>query len=243
MARIRVEDRWLRKEYRFEVGNLDAMALDFEIGVLREGERFAPESLSILRPLAEKLTRRGDVAGGLRLDKRIVTLLPTEPGGWYNLACSHALAGDIASAFTALDQALRLGFKNWPLLAADKDLAPLRAANAERLNALIARHGVRLAEPAAGAATANGGGASPAPAHPPAKAASPSGAGGGALPSPASPSPVPGATHGVGGPAPQPPAATEPPGPADAGDAPTPGPADGPGAASAPGPSTGPGAG
>jgi hypothetical protein len=45
---------------------------------------------------------------------------------FYNLACSHALNGDVARAAKALEKALALGYRDFKWLAKDPDLRRLR---------------------------------------------------------------------------------------------------------------------
>jgi hypothetical protein len=75
-----------------------------------------------------------DYASVMTLAARIA---PTNAVIAYNLACSHALAGEPGEAMRALERALELGFRDANLLATDTDLDALRSD--ERFVALTAR--------------------------------------------------------------------------------------------------------
>ena len=100
--------------------------LDWEIsffeGVLRRDATYG----TAMRVLAELYTRRGRHADGLRLDHRITTLYPDDPMARYNLACSLALTDDLNGAFSALEQAWRLGYRDLNWLKRDPDLRSVR---------------------------------------------------------------------------------------------------------------------
>ena len=63
---------------------------------------------------------------GLAVDRRLVELLPLDARVRYNLACSCALAGTYQEALAALEDAVRLGFRDVNLMRKDHDLDPLR---------------------------------------------------------------------------------------------------------------------
>lgn len=54
-----------------------------------------------------------------------VKLLPDDPTWRYNLACSLARKGRVDEALDALDEAIRLGYRDAVAIAGDADLAPL----------------------------------------------------------------------------------------------------------------------
>ena len=63
---------------------------------------------------------------GLAVDRRLVELLPLDARVRYNLACSCALAGTYQEALAALEDAVRLGFRDVNLMRKDHDLDALR---------------------------------------------------------------------------------------------------------------------
>jgi tetratricopeptide (TPR) repeat protein len=58
--------------------------------------------------------------------ERAVALNYRKGTSTYNLACAHAMAGQIDQAFTWLDRAFASGFDNWHLIREDADLDALR---------------------------------------------------------------------------------------------------------------------
>jgi len=55
-----------------------------------------------------------------------VTSRPEDGNAWYNLACCLALAGRKAEAVTALEQAVKAGFRDVDHIEGDSDLDPIR---------------------------------------------------------------------------------------------------------------------
>jgi tetratricopeptide (TPR) repeat protein len=64
---------------------------------------------------------------GLQADREMVSLQPTSPLAWYNLACSLSLTGQANNAFQALEKAVALGYDDAEWLQEDDDFAPLRS--------------------------------------------------------------------------------------------------------------------
>jgi hypothetical protein len=60
------------------------------------------------------------------VDQQLSRLQPRNPLVFYNLACSHALAGEFDQAVAALEKALALGYRDFRWLARDPDLHQLR---------------------------------------------------------------------------------------------------------------------
>lgn len=100
--------------------------LDVEIGFLEGLVRRDPEYVEALQLLGDDYTRRGRVQDGLSVDKRLAGLCPDDPTIFYNLACSHSLAGDVEDAAAALDRAITLGFHDFKSISRDPDLKALR---------------------------------------------------------------------------------------------------------------------
>lgn len=71
-------------------------------------------------------TQQGRVADGLKMDRRLVRLQPTNATAHYNLACSLALMKRRPEALRALARAIELGYRDWGWMAKDKDLDILR---------------------------------------------------------------------------------------------------------------------
>jgi len=115
------------RRVRVRPGDLAKVREEFLVAFLEKVLGRDPCHEDALMLLAHAYTERGDYAGGLALDQRLVRLRPDDPVAFYNLACSHALLSQLDAAFEALDRAVRLGFR--PLESIDRDphLENLRA--------------------------------------------------------------------------------------------------------------------
>jgi tetratricopeptide (TPR) repeat protein len=100
--------------------------LDIEIGFMEGVIRRDPSFVKALQILGDDYTRRGKVAEGLRVDKQLAELCPEDSLVHYNLACSYTLTAQYDDAFSALDRALNLGYRDFRWLAKDPDLDTLR---------------------------------------------------------------------------------------------------------------------
>lgn len=100
--------------------------LDFEIGLSRAVLKNNPTDLRALQMLGNALTRTKKHKEALKIDKRIIQIIPREPVAHYNLACSYSNLNDIDNAFTALRSALKLGYRDISFIMKDKDLKNLR---------------------------------------------------------------------------------------------------------------------
>jgi tetratricopeptide (TPR) repeat protein len=85
-----------------------------------------PENIEALVELGQVYTTRGLWDEGLKVDLRLIRLLPASPTAHYNLACSYALLKRTDAALEALEQAVELGYDDGPFMAGDADLASLR---------------------------------------------------------------------------------------------------------------------
>ncbi len=82
--------------------------------------------MEALQILGDHYTERGDFMHSLKVDRQLSRLEPRNPLVFYNLACSHSLNGDVDEAISALEKALRLGYRDFKWLARDPDLSRLR---------------------------------------------------------------------------------------------------------------------
>jgi hypothetical protein len=114
-------------------------ALDVEISFLEGVVRRDESWVDALKMLADGYTRRGRIGEGLQVDQRLAHLCPGEHLVFYNLACSHSLAGQIEEAVAALDRAVTLGYHDFKWLGKDPDMANLRKS--PRFQEFLARHG------------------------------------------------------------------------------------------------------
>lgn len=99
---------------------------EFEIkffeSVLKRDARYT-EVIEILGGL---YTKQGRIADGLRMDRKLVRLLPANATAHYNLACSLALVKRKADALRSLRQAVELGYRDFDWMQQDPDLEGLK---------------------------------------------------------------------------------------------------------------------
>ncbi len=82
-------------------------------------------------------TKHGRIADGLKMDRRLVKLLPNNATAHYNLACSLALLKRKSAAIKSLHQAVSLGYTDFDWMQQDPDLDGLKALPA--FNSLLAQ--------------------------------------------------------------------------------------------------------
>ena len=83
-----------------------------------------PEVVEILGCL---YTKHGRIADGLKMDRRLVKLQPTNATAHYNLACSLALSRRKSAALRSLRHAIDLGYRDFDWMQQDPDLEGLKA--------------------------------------------------------------------------------------------------------------------
>jgi Flp pilus assembly protein TadD len=98
----------------------------FEMAFFESVLRRAPDYTEVIEILGGLYTKHGRIAEGLRMDRKLVRLLPQNPTAHYNLACSLALAKRPADALRALHRAVELGYKDSDWMAQDPDLVVLK---------------------------------------------------------------------------------------------------------------------
>lgn len=104
----------------------DQSQLDFEIefygGILERHGGF----VDVLRVQGNNLTLKGRYAEGMQIDKRLVSLRPSDPLAHYNLACSYALLKRPEQALKTLRRAVELGYRDFRYMREDRDLDTIR---------------------------------------------------------------------------------------------------------------------
>lgn len=100
--------------------------LDFDIDFFEKLVVRAPDSVEVLRVLAELVSRKGQTARAVDLDRRLVGLMPEDFLARYNLACSLARAGRADEAIDALSRAILLGYDDLDHMESDPDLESIR---------------------------------------------------------------------------------------------------------------------
>jgi tetratricopeptide (TPR) repeat protein len=95
----------------------------FEIGFYEAVLRHEPDYTDVVELLGGLYTKAGRIADGLKMDLRLVQLLPDNATAHYNLACSLALSGRKPDALRALARAIELGYDDRGWMLKDPDLA------------------------------------------------------------------------------------------------------------------------
>src|SRR5262249_9468949 len=104
----------------------DQSQLDFEIEFFGRILERHPGYVDVLRVQGNNLTLKGRYAEGLQIDKRLVTLRPSDPLAHYNLACSYALLKRPDQAIKTLRRAVELGYRDFRYMREDRDLDSIR---------------------------------------------------------------------------------------------------------------------
>lgn len=98
----------------------------FEIAFFESILRRSPAFTDVIELLGGLYTRQGRIADGLRMDRRMVRLQPSNATAHYNLACSLALSRRRTAALRSLRSAVSLGYRDAQWMARDPDLEALR---------------------------------------------------------------------------------------------------------------------
>jgi len=100
--------------------------LEFETAFFESVLRRDRNYVEVIELLGGLYTRQGRIEEGLKMDRRMVKLRPENAVAHYNLACSLALMKKRDAAFSALREAIRLGYDDYEWMAKDKDFAALQ---------------------------------------------------------------------------------------------------------------------
>lgn len=100
--------------------------LDFDIDFFERVLARKPDSIEVLRILAELVSKKGIMERAVELDQALVALLPDDFLARYNLACSFARAGRADDAIDALSRAILLGYDDLEHMESDPDLESIR---------------------------------------------------------------------------------------------------------------------
>jgi tetratricopeptide (TPR) repeat protein len=99
---------------------------DFEITFFEGILKRSPKDIEVLEILGGLYTKGGRIDDGLRMDRKLVRLLPDNPTAHYNLACSFALKNKNAKAIEILRAAIVLGYTDREWMLKDPDLKSLK---------------------------------------------------------------------------------------------------------------------
>lgn len=95
---------------------------EFELGFFEDLHRRMPKDIRTASILAHLYTETGRVDDGLRMDRKLVRLMPEDPVVHYNLACSLALKERHRDAVNSLRKAVELGYADFDWMRKDPDL-------------------------------------------------------------------------------------------------------------------------
>jgi tetratricopeptide (TPR) repeat protein len=98
----------------------------FEISFYESVLRRDPSYAEVIEILGDLYTKSGRIADGLKMDRKLVRLLPTNPTAHYNLACSLALSKRKSDALRSLQAAVSLGYNDFDWMSQDPDLEDLK---------------------------------------------------------------------------------------------------------------------
>ena len=99
---------------------------EFEIRFFESVLRRDSAYTEVVEILGSLYTKHGRIADGLRMDRKLVKLLPGNATAHYNLACSLALLKRKAAALRSLRLAVQLGYTDFDWMQQDPDLDGLK---------------------------------------------------------------------------------------------------------------------
>ncbi|MDB6094429.1 MAG: hypothetical protein JWM32_1991 [Verrucomicrobia bacterium] len=108
---------------------------EFEMRFFESVLKRDPAYTEVVEILGGLYTKHGRIADGLRMDRKLVKLLPQNPTAHYNLACSLALSKRKSDALRSLRHAVQLGYTDFDWMQQDPDLDGLKKDPA--FNALL----------------------------------------------------------------------------------------------------------
>ena len=103
---------------------------EFEIQFFESVLRRSPRDTDIIEILGGLYTKNGRIDDGLKMDRKLVRLLPESATAHYNLACSLALKKRKAEALRLLVRAVELGYKDVDWMMQDPDLEVMKKSPA-----------------------------------------------------------------------------------------------------------------
>lgn len=98
----------------------------FEIAFFESVLRRDPGYVDVVEILGGLYTKQGRIADGLKMDRKLVKLQPSNATAHYNLACSLALSRRKADALRSLRQAIQFGYRDLDWMQQDPDLEELK---------------------------------------------------------------------------------------------------------------------
>jgi tetratricopeptide (TPR) repeat protein len=104
----------------------DRNQIDFELDFFSRVLNGSPDFHEVLRAQASNMTVKGRLQDGLAVDKKLVSIRPSDPTAHYNLACRYALLKQPDLALTTLRTAIELGYRDFRYMEEDRDLDSIR---------------------------------------------------------------------------------------------------------------------
>ncbi|MEX2382130.1 MAG: hypothetical protein WD490_07090 [Opitutales bacterium] len=98
----------------------------FEIDFFERILKKCPRYTEVIEILGGLYTEDGRIDEGLKMDLKLVRLMPESPNAHYNLACSLALKKRNTEALRSLKKAVNLGYRDLDWLLQDPDLDNLK---------------------------------------------------------------------------------------------------------------------
>ncbi len=98
----------------------------FEIAFFESVLRRDPTYADVIEILGGLYTKTGRIEDGLKMDRKLVRLLPKNATAHYNLACSLALCKRKTDALRSLKDAIALGYDDLDWMSQDPDLEGLK---------------------------------------------------------------------------------------------------------------------
>lgn len=99
---------------------------NFEIGFFESVLRRDPKYTEVIEILGGLYTKTGRISDGLKMDRKLVRLMPENATAHYNLACSLALSKRPGEALRSLRKAVDLGYSDVDWMMQDPDLDALK---------------------------------------------------------------------------------------------------------------------
>jgi hypothetical protein len=98
----------------------------FDVGFFESVLRHDAQCIDAIEILGGLYTKLGRIADGLKMDRKLVRLQPSNPTAHYNLACSLALSKRNTDALRSLRRAIGLGYRDFEWMSHDPDLQGLK---------------------------------------------------------------------------------------------------------------------
>ncbi len=122
MAEQKRQERGVKVDRRVA----EKLHLRFEIGAAKALLALDAKNVAALEMLGTAFTRSGRHDEALDVDLKITELSPKCAHAFYNLACSYSNLGHVDEGLGALQQALKLGYRDFNYMMTDEDLENVR---------------------------------------------------------------------------------------------------------------------